>query len=178
MNPRYLDIKSKKIIAKVTAAIAGREKCVAEWRTARDLTGRIEILLTHLKNLGAARCASSLDERLASLRTKRHLSGPSAKNEVTMKLESGLDIEGMCWRNASDVRDANNASMRNLRKGLSVARTKVMQKREKVLAGLPGKEASFLKLGIQILTDQTKGKEIAGPLVWKVEEAGTSHNSP
>ena len=51
--------------------------------------------------------------------------------------------------------------MRNLRKGLSVARNKVMQKREQALAGLPGKEASFLKLGIQILTDQTKGKEIA-----------------
>ena len=86
INPRYLDIKSNNIIAKVTAAVAGREKCVAEWRTARDLTGRIEILLTHLKNLGAENSASSLDERLASMRTKRHLSGPSAKDEVAMKL--------------------------------------------------------------------------------------------
>ena len=96
VNPRYLDIKSNKIIAKVTAAIAGREKCVAEWRTARDLTGRIEILLTHLKNLGAENSASSLDERLASLRTKRHLPGPSAKDEVAMKLENGVESEKVC----------------------------------------------------------------------------------
>ena len=44
------DIKSAKNIANVTAAVAGRSKCVADWRAARDRTGRIEILLTHWRN--------------------------------------------------------------------------------------------------------------------------------
>ena len=167
VNPRYLDIMSNKTIARVTAAVAGREKCVAEWRTARDLTGRIEILLTHLKNLGAENSASSLDERLASMRTKRHLSGPSAKDEVAMKLDIGVRSDKVCWRNVSDVKDANTASMRNLRKGLSVARKKLMQKREQALASLSSKEAGILKVGIQVLTDQTKGKEIKKYSSWE-----------
>ena len=41
-----------------------------------------------------------------------------------------------------------------------MAREKVVRLREEALAGVSRKEAGFLSLGIQILVDQMKGKEI------------------
>ena len=58
------------------------------------------------------------------------------------------------------MKDATKATIKNLRKGLALARAKLVQVREKALAGLSAREAQFLTLGIRILVDRTKGKEI------------------
>ena len=150
---------SKHNIAKVTAELAGRVKSVAEWRSAREQTGRLEVLLAHLKNLGSVNSASALDEKLASQRTKRHLSGPSSKYEILQKLKSE-EGDDVCWRNICDVKLANNASIRNIRKGLAMTRKKVVEVREKVLYGLSVEDVRILSLGIQILVDRLKGKEM------------------
>ena len=110
--------------------------------------------------MGSQDSATALDERLASNRTKWHLSGTSRSNEIARKLEEEQCLENVCWRDVKDVRVANNTSISNLRKGLALARQKVVKVRERALAGLSGREAEFLTLGIQILVDQTKGKEI------------------
>ena len=80
---------SNKIISNVTAAVAGRNLSVADWTTARDQAGKLEVLLTHLKNLGKERCATALIERLAGQNTKRHLAGRSVKQEVAQIIEEG-----------------------------------------------------------------------------------------
>ena len=121
------DNKSAKNIANVTAAVAGRSKCVADWRAARDRTGWIEILLTHLRNLGAEHSATTLDERMAGMRTKRHFSGTSAVQEVENRMK-GRDYREVCWRNIQDVRQANAASIKSLKKGLLMSRQAVQEK--------------------------------------------------
>ena len=108
---------------------------MVEWRSARDQTGRIEVLLTHMKNLGAAHCATTLDERLAGMRTKWHLSGTSAIQEVEQRLK-GKNFREVCWRDIYDVKQANVASIKNLTKGLMLARQNVVKYREKAFAGL------------------------------------------
>ena len=80
INPQILEaLPSNNTISEVTAAVAGRNKYVAGWREAREQAGRLEVLLNHTKNLGREGCGTALDERLGSLRTKRHLSGRSAR---------------------------------------------------------------------------------------------------
>ena len=72
--PHILDnLSNNNLIANVTAEVAGRDENVAVWRATREQAGRLEILLTHIKNLGKENCATRLDERLAASRTQRHL---------------------------------------------------------------------------------------------------------
>ena len=161
VNPKILEgSPSNTIISNVAAAVAGRNPDVAGWREARDQAGRLEVLLNHTMNLGKLGCGTALDERLGSLRTKRHLSGTSSKLEVSEKLSNSSEPNRICWRKISDVRQATNASVRSLKKGLLLAREKVVKLREKALAQVLEKEARFLTLGIQILVDRLKGKEI------------------
>ena len=87
VSAQQLDNSSNYFIAKVTAAIAGSDVNVVEWRTVREQCGRIEVLLTHHKNLGSKKLATALDKRIAGSRTRRHLSGPSAKYDVELKMK-------------------------------------------------------------------------------------------
>ena len=111
VTPHLLDKQSSKSIANVTAAVAGREKSVAVWKAAREQAGKLEILLTHIKNLGRERCATPLDERLAALRTKRHLSGTSAQIEVSQRLNNSEEPSEIYWRSDGDIRQANRAQI-------------------------------------------------------------------
>ena len=90
------DNKSTKFVSNVTARTAGSSINVAEWRAARERTGRLEVLLDHLKKLGIKNSATALDERLASLRTKRHLAGASAQSEVSQIVKQGGDLSTKC----------------------------------------------------------------------------------
>ena len=135
VNPDILEASpSTNLISKVTAAVAGRNVFVAGWREAREQAGRLEVLLNHTENLGRLGCGTALDERLGALRTKRHLSGRSARIEVSEKLSNSSEPNKICWRKVSDVRQATNASIRNLRKGLLLTRKKVVKLREEALA--------------------------------------------
>ena len=107
------DNKSTKFVSNVTARTARSNINVAEWRAAREWTGRLEVLLDHLKKLGIKNSATALDERLASLRTKRHLAGASAQCEVPQIVNQGCDISEKCWRNVEDVRRVNSGSISN-----------------------------------------------------------------
>ena len=100
---------SKSSIAQVTAAIAGDQKCVKEWITAREQAACIEVLLNHHISLGLRKCATNLDERIGSQRTKRHLTGTSAKIEVSRRLEEQNSKE-ICWRDVKDIEQANAAT--------------------------------------------------------------------
>ena len=59
------DNKSSKFISNVTARTAGSNTNVAEWRAAWKQTGKLEVLLDHLKKLGMENSATAPDERLA-----------------------------------------------------------------------------------------------------------------
>ena len=50
VKPDILDASpSNKTISDVTAEVAGRIKCVAGWREAREESGRLEVLLKHTR---------------------------------------------------------------------------------------------------------------------------------
>ena len=145
-------------ITQVTSAIAGEKKCVKEWITAREQAARIEVLLNHHVTLRSRKCATNLDERIGSQRTKRHLTGTSARIEVSRRLEE-RSVKEICWRDVKDMEQANAATVRSLRKGLAQAREEVVRKRVKALGELPDVTLDLTK-GVQIIIDQIRGKEI------------------
>ena len=148
VKPDILDASpSNKTISDVTAEVAGRVKCVAGWRKAREESGRLEVLLKHTRNLGELGCGTALDERLGALRTKRHLAGKSARIEVSEKLQQSKVTSEICWRNVQDVRQATNASIKHIRKGLLLARKKVVTLREEALAMFQRRKQDSWPLG-------------------------------
>ena len=72
---------------------------------------------------------------------------------MSARLQESKVTSEICWRNVHDVRQATNASIRHIRKGLLLARKKVVTLREEALANISEKEAGFLARGIQILVD-------------------------
>ena len=106
---------------------------MAGWRAARDRAGKLEFLLLHLKNLGLNHSTTALDERIASMRTKRHLSGTSVKNEVSRIVKTEEGISEKCWRDTRILKTVNAVSIRNVRKDLRLLRKDLVMKRERAL---------------------------------------------
>ena len=103
------------------------------------------------------KCATNLDERIGSQRTKRHLTGTSARIELSRRLEE-KSVKEICWRDVKDIEQANAATVRCLRKGLTLAREEVVRKRVKALGELPDVTVDLTK-GVQIMIDQIQGKD-------------------
>ena len=149
---------SNSSIAQVTAAIAGDQKFVKEWVTAREQAARIEVLLNHHVALGLRKCATNLDEPIGSQRTKKHRTGTSGKIEVSRRLEE-QNVKEIFWRDVKDIEQANAATVRSLRKGLTLAREEVVKKSVRALGELPDVTVDLTK-GVQIIIDRIRGKEI------------------
>ena len=110
--------------SKATAAGAGRERWLEEWTSARGKAVRLEALVHHYKSLGEAGCSSPQDMKIASDRTRRHLSGPSGSAEIRNLNGEELEVN-KCWIDPLEVKIVNQATLRSLRGGLKQARLDV-----------------------------------------------------
>ena len=91
-----------------TAVLAGGDKRVKQWSGVRASVIKLEALVNLYKSMMDLGFGSTLDEKLASDRTRRHLAGPSAKYEVEKKLKEIKELKEVCWRNPQDVRSGWN----------------------------------------------------------------------
>ena len=114
-----------KTVHTVTAQQAGINKELAELRAAKEQIGKLEVLLSHLKSLRESGSATAIDEKIASTKTKRYLASTSAKIEISRILLMEEEPSDRCWRDVRNVKSATAASVRNVRKGLRMAKESI-----------------------------------------------------
>ena len=110
-----------------TAVLAGGDKRIKQWSRVRESVIKLEVLVRLYKSLWDLGFGSTLDERLASDRTRRHLTGPSAKYEVERRLKEVSELKEVCWRNPQDVRKVIDSNLKSLKSGLRKAREEVVK---------------------------------------------------
>ena len=98
----------------------------------------------------------------------RHLSGPSAANEVSEKLRKGNENE-KCWRRAGDAMSVCQATVRSLRSGLKKARQEVAQCRRSYLGNVSSGAMASLDRKIQAYSSKER-REVRNDLSAKTEK--------
>ena len=93
-----------KTIQSVTAKQAGIDKELAELRATREQVGKLEVLLSHLKRLRGSGSATAIDEKIASIKTKRYLASTSAKIEISRIMTMEKEPSERCWRDIRNVK--------------------------------------------------------------------------
>ena len=120
-----------------TAELAGSDSRWCKWTAARHRVIKLEELVRFYTALGRLGLTPCQEQKIASKITLRHLSGPSAVNEISEELEEE-NVGEKCWRKAGDVELVNKATIRSLRSGLKKARKEAAMCRGNFLGNVSG----------------------------------------
>ena len=151
-----------------TAEAAGSDSRWCKWTAARHKVIKLEELVkfyTSLRRLGLAPCQ---EQKIASKITLRHLSGPSAVNEISEKLEEE-NVSEKCWRKAGDIALVNKATIRSLRGGLKKARKEAAICRGNFLGNVSGCVMGSLDRKVQAYSSKVR-RELRNELSDKIEK--------
>ena len=98
----------------------------ATWQAARERTTRLEVLVSHQRDLVESSLASNNDESLASNRTLNDLLGPSSKFQTFRRLRNPLRTMD-CWRSKKEVNRVSKDTLETSSEGLWKARIEVRE---------------------------------------------------